>query len=64
MTVVARAVEVEKAALRDVWLAAIPKAQLYYDFTDFRMMRLVPLEVHLNGGFGKAFRLTPDDLRG
>ena len=64
MTIVARAVAADKVALRDVWLAAIPKAQLYYDFTDFRMMRLAPLEVHLNGGFGKAFRLTPDDLRG
>ena len=63
MTVLARAEAADKAAFRDTWLAAIPKARLYYDFGDFRLFRLTPVEVHLNGGFGQAFRLTPDDLR-
>lgn len=63
MTIMARAKPADKAALRDAWLAAIPKAQLYYDFSDFMMFRLVPQEIHLNGGFGKAFELAPIDLK-
>lgn len=62
MTISATAHETDKAALKEAWLAAIPKAQLYYGFTDFRMFRLETLSVDLNGGFGKAYRLTPDDL--
>ena len=62
MTVVARAEEAPKAALRDHWLAIHPKAALYFDFADFRLFRLVPEAVHLNGGFGKAYRLTAADL--
>ncbi|MEL6957967.1 MAG: pyridoxamine 5'-phosphate oxidase family protein [Pseudomonadota bacterium] len=62
ITVQARAETADKSALRDIWLKAHPKAQLYFDFTDFVMMRLTPQEAHLNGGFGKAFHLTPDDL--
>jgi putative heme iron utilization protein len=41
---------------------ARPKATLYYDFTDFRLLALVPDEALLNGGFGKAHRLAPADL--
>lgn len=63
MTLTCTAEEADKAALKDTWLAAIPKAQLYYDFTDFLMFRLVPASIDLNGGFGKAHRLTPDDVR-
>ena len=44
------------------YLAAQPKAQLYIDFADFRLVRLAPSGALLNGGFGKAYRLTPDDL--
>jgi putative heme iron utilization protein len=62
LTLMARAEEADKAALRDGWLRLHPKAALYYDFGDFRMLRLVPHLAHLNGGFGKAFRLTPADL--
>ncbi|MFO7805003.1 MAG: pyridoxamine 5'-phosphate oxidase family protein [Paracoccaceae bacterium] len=62
MTVCAVAQEADKATLKDHWLAAIPKATLYYDFTDFRLFRLAPTEIHLNGGFGKAYRLAPEDL--
>lgn len=62
LTLVARAEAADKAGLREMWLAAHPKAALYYDFVDFRMLRLVPRLAHLNGGFGRAFRLTAEDL--
>ncbi|MEL6573144.1 MAG: pyridoxamine 5'-phosphate oxidase family protein [Pseudomonadota bacterium] len=51
-----------KAAHKDQWLTAIPKAQLYFDFADFQMYRLTPAVIDLNGGFGKAFQLTLSDL--
>ncbi|HBZ45102.1 MAG TPA: pyridoxamine 5-phosphate oxidase [Maritimibacter sp.] len=54
---------VEKtAAMRDRWLASHPKSKLYIDFADFRFLRVTPRRGFLNGGFGKAFRLTPGDL--
>lgn len=62
ITLLGRAERADKAAHRDAWLAAIPKAGLYYDFADFRLWRLAPTEAHLNGGFGKAYRLGPQDL--
>ena len=49
-------------SLRARYLAHQPKAQLYVDFGDFRFVRLVVDSAYLNGGFGKAFVLTPDDL--
>lgn len=52
----------DKAKHKDQWLSAIPKAKLYYDFADFQLYQLSPTAIDLNGGFGKAFRLTPDDL--
>ncbi|MDP5085290.1 MAG: pyridoxamine 5'-phosphate oxidase family protein [Yoonia sp.] len=62
MTLTCMASLTDKAAFKGKWLNAIPKAQLYYDFTDFLMFRLTPQNIDLNGGFGKAFRLTPQDL--
>ncbi len=62
LTVMARAEVAEKADWRGAWLAAHPKATLYFDFADFRVVRLVPVAAHLNGGFGKAYRLEPGDL--
>jgi putative heme iron utilization protein len=62
LTLVARAERADKAALRDGWLATHPKAALYIDFADFVMLRLVPVAAHLNGGFGRAYRLAPGDL--
>jgi hypothetical protein len=64
ITLVARAEGASKAALRSAWLGDRPKSALYYDFADFALLRLRVVEAHLNGGFGRAFRLTPDDLRG
>ena len=51
------------AGLRDLWLSRHPKAKLYVDFGDFVFVRFRPLRAYLNGGFGRAFVLTPDDLR-
>jgi putative heme iron utilization protein len=39
-----------------------PKAELYVDFGDFAFFRLVPQRASLNGGFGKAYHLSADDL--
>ena len=53
---------VAKEPQRDHWLKGHPKAALYIDFTDFVFIRLRPVSALLNGGFGKAWRLTPEDL--
>lgn len=62
LTLQARAEAADKAALRAHYLSLYPKAQLYYDFGDFRLLRLVPERALLNGGFGKAYRMTAGDL--
>jgi putative heme iron utilization protein len=49
-------------ALRALYLAQHPKAQLYIDFGDFHLVRLAVTTAFLNGGFGKAFTLTATDL--
>ncbi|WP_411032979.1 HugZ family protein [Shinella sp. BYT-45] len=67
LTVVCKAQEVPRegaarAALRERFVRRHPKAKLYVDFPDFTFFRLVPERANLNGGFGKAFLLTADDL--
>ena len=52
----------DHAALRALWLDRHPKANLYIDFGDFRFLRLRPTGAALNGGFGQAYRLRPEDL--
>lgn len=52
----------DRAALRDHWLTAHPKAKLYVDFGDFGFVRFHPQSILLNGGFGKAFRIDPAQL--
>lgn len=52
----------EHGALRAAYLESHPKAQLYVDFADFSFVRLLPHGALLNGGFGKAYRLRPEDL--
>lgn len=64
----ARAVFVDRGSeahgvLRALWLTRHPKAKLYIDFADFRFVHLEPVSALLNAGFGRAFRLTADDLR-
>ena len=49
-------------ALREHYLRRVPKAKLYIDFGDFCFVRLAVIDAALNGGFGKAYRLTPADL--
>lgn len=48
--------------LRHRHLYRHPKASLYADFGDFSFFRLVITGASLNGGFGKAYNLTADDL--
>ena len=67
ITLQARAVFLERggadtAALRERWLELRPKSGLYVDFGDFNFVRFEVAEAYLNGGFGKAFVLTPEDL--
>jgi hypothetical protein len=50
------------AAARRRFLARQPKAELYVDFPDFLLVALEIRGASLNGGFGKAFELGPDDL--
>jgi putative heme iron utilization protein len=52
----------DHAALAEAWLARHPKAKLYIGFADFRFARFRVTGAFLNGGFGRAFRLTPEDL--
>lgn len=44
------------------YLSQNPKAKLYIGFADFSLVRFDIVAAHLNGGFGKAFVLTPADL--
>jgi hypothetical protein len=53
----------QRSVLRAHWLKGHPKATLYIDLPDFAFVRLVPQSALLNGGFGKAFRFTAEDLR-
>lgn len=48
--------------LRDHYLSQRPKAKLYIDFGDFHLLRFRTTDALLNGGFGKAYLLTPADL--
>lgn len=67
LMIAARATFVEpddpaRPGLRAHWLKGHPKAALYVDFADFAFVRLIPQSALLNGGFGRAFRLAPEDL--
>ncbi|MBM7049861.1 MULTISPECIES: HugZ family protein [Rhizobium] len=48
--------------IRTRFLARHPKSKLYIDFPDFCFFRLIPLDASLNGGFGKAYILSAEDL--
>ncbi|WP_071672634.1 HugZ family pyridoxamine 5'-phosphate oxidase [Nioella nitratireducens] len=62
LTLQCTAEPVDKDEIKPLYLSQHPKATLYYDFSDFRMLRLTVTCAHLNGGFGKAFSLSPADL--
>ena len=48
--------------IRARFLRRHPKAALYADFPDFAFFRLNPEAARLNGGFGKAYHLQPEDF--
>ncbi len=52
------------ARIRRRFLARQPKAALYADFGDFSFFALDLENASLNGGFGRAYELTPADLLG
>nr|WP_170332229.1 pyridoxamine 5'-phosphate oxidase family protein [Ruegeria arenilitoris] len=52
----------EHTTLRTRYLSLRPKAKLYIDFADFGFVRFITTDGLLNGGFGKAWRLSAADL--
>ena len=54
--------EGDHARIRAHYLQTHPKATLYVDFADFSFVVFAVESAALNGGFGKAFRLTASDL--
>lgn len=67
LTLVCRAKRLERGTLegdraKRRYLNRNPKAKLYADLGDFAFFRLETERASLNGGFGKAFLLTRDDL--
>ena len=48
--------------LRASHLRHYPKAELYVDFGDFSFFELEPQGAALNGGFGKAYELTREEI--
>lgn len=53
---------VEKDTYREAWLSAHQKTKLYFDFADFNICKLTVKSTLLNGGFGKAYKMSLDDL--
>jgi hypothetical protein len=67
LTLKLRAVPVDRDGddgrrIRRRFLARQPKAALYVDFGDFSFFSLRIEAASLNGGFGKAYELTADDI--
>ena len=66
LTVIGRAARTAEndiqGSIRRRFLAKHPKSELYVDFSDFAFWTLEPERISLNGGFGKAFELQPNDL--
>jgi putative heme iron utilization protein len=67
LTLLARAERIERGSeqdgqIRRRYLLQHPKAALYADFPDFAFWRLAVASGSLNGGFGRAYRMTAEDL--
>ncbi|MEO3428202.1 HugZ family protein [Pelagibius sp. CAU 1746] len=66
LTLIGRAGRIGPAGPRERlkrrYLARHPKAGLYVDFPDFSFWRLEVARASLNGGFGRAYAMTPADL--
>jgi putative heme iron utilization protein len=54
--------DAEHGPLAAHYLAQYPKAKLYIGFGDFALVRFAVRGGLLNGGFGKAYPVTPEDL--
>jgi putative heme iron utilization protein len=52
----------ERQQIRSRYLMRHPKSALYADFADFAFWMIEPERASLNGGFGKAYALTPKDM--
>jgi putative heme iron utilization protein len=52
----------DAARIRRRYLAHHPKAALYVDFPDFAFWRLDIEAASLNGGFGRAYRMSASDV--
>lgn len=66
LTVIGRAERIgdgeTRERLRRRYLARHPKADLYADFPDFSFWRLAVTRGNLNGGFGRAYAMSAEDL--
>ncbi len=63
MTIAARARFLPKSPeISARFLARHPKSRLYVDFVDFSFVLLSAEDIELNGGFGRAYRLSHEDL--
>ncbi len=67
MSIAVIAEEIERGGedhlrLRESHLAHHPKSALYIDFADFCFFKLHLVSANLNGGFGRAYQLTKEDL--
>lgn len=67
LTVIGRLEKLSKgdpdcAQLRDRYLMRHPKAKLYVDFADFDWYPLRVERVNMNGGFGKAYLMSDQDI--
>jgi heme iron utilization protein len=51
-----------RPGIRARWLERNGKATIYIDLPDFAFVRLNPVSALLNGGFARAFQLSPGDL--
>ncbi|MEQ8355338.1 MAG: DUF2470 domain-containing protein [Kiloniellaceae bacterium] len=51
-----------RVRLKRRYLARHPKAKLYVDFPDFSFWRVEIARASLNGGFGRAYAMRPEDV--
>ena len=52
----------DRSLVRARFLSRHPKSALYVDFDDFAFWRIEVTTASLNGGFGKAYELSAEDL--
>ncbi|MBC6443452.1 MAG: pyridoxamine 5'-phosphate oxidase family protein [Rhodobacteraceae bacterium] len=63
LSISARAKFLEKSEqARNHYLTQYPRAKRYFDFGDFNLVQFIIRGAALNGGFGRAYSLTGDDL--